>query len=269
MREVWTVIKENISHFGMICRIAKYEDKSTYQSHYLGMLWQFLNPAIQIGVYFIVFGIGLRSVGDKGDVPYIVWMLTGIVPWFFMSSTIIGTSKSIYTQLGVVSKMKFPVSILPTINIVSNMTSYFAMMVIVLITLFINHIPVSVSWIQYIYYLFCMLVFLFALGILDSTITVLVRDFHVLLQSLIRLLFYLSGVIIDVTQGSFPPLLQQILNLNPITYIINGFRDTFIYHQWFFNSPVEMLYFWSFIAIVLMIGCHLHMRFRSRFVDFI
>lgn len=269
VKDVMTILKENISHFGMTYRIAKYEDKASYQSHYLGMIWQYLNPAIQVGVYFLVFGMGLRASSAKAGVPYIVWMLVGIVPWFFMSSSILGTSRSIFSKIGIVSKMKFPISILPMVNIVSNFTAYLAMMAIVLISLFANHVPVTIYWWQFIYYFICMMALLFSLGILNSTISVLIRDYHVALQSLMRLLFYLSGPIIDITQGSFPPLLQKIFGLNPLAYVISGFRDTFIYNKWFFDAPVDMLYFWCFVALVLIIGSHLHMRFRSRFVDFV
>lgn len=269
MKDVISILKEQFMHIGMIRRISKYEEKASYQSHYLGMLWQFLNPAIQVGVYFLVFGLGLRASGQKEGVPYIVWMLIGIVPWFFMSDSILGTSKSIFSRMTVVSKMKFPLSILPSVNIVSNLVSYFAMMVIVLIAIFWNHLPVTLYWLQYIYYFICMIMLMFAAGILNSTISVLVRDYHIALQSLVRLLFYLSGAIIDISANSFPPLFSAILHLNPIAYVISGFRDTFIFHRWFFETPVLMLYFWMFIAVVLLLGCHLHNKFRSRFVDFI
>lgn len=267
MKDVIAVIKENLTHFGMIYRIAKYEDKASYQSHYLGMVWQYLNPAIQVGVYFLVFGMGMRA--GKAGVPYIVWMIVGIVPWFFINSSILGTSRSVFSKLGVVSKMKFPISILPTVNIVSNFTAYLAMMVIVIISLFWNHIPVTIYWLQYFYYFICMMALLFSLGILNSTISVLIRDYHIALQSLMRLLFYMSGPIIDIAQGGFPPILQKIFGLNPIEYIISGFRDTFIYNNWFFDAPIEMLYFWCFVGLTLLVGSHLHMRFRTRFVDFI
>lgn len=269
MKDVINILKENLTHIGMIRRISKYEDKASYQSHYLGMLWQFLNPAIQVGVYFLVFGIGLRASSSKAGVPYIVWMLIGIVPWFFMSTAVLGASRSVYSKIGVVSKMKFPISILPTINIASNLVSYFAMMIIVFFAMFMYHIPVTIYWIQYFYYFFCMLALLFALGILDSTISVLVRDYHIALQSLMRLLFYLSGSIVDLTTNAFSPTFKACLQLNPFLYIVDGFRDAFIYDKWFFQQPVLTLYFWGFVILVLFVGCHLHMKFRSRFVDFI
>lgn len=269
MKDIISILKEQFTHLGMISRISKYEEKATYQSHYLGLLWQFLNPAFQVGVYFLVFGIGLRSSGQKDGVPYLVWMLVGIVPWFFMSNCLLGTSKSIYTRLNVISKMKFPLSILPSVNIASNLISYFAMLAIVIFSIFWNHLPINIYWLQYFYYFICMIAFMFACGIFSATISVLIRDYHIALQSVVRLLFYLSGPIIDISKESFPPLFSAILQLNPLAYIIGGFRDTFIFHRWFFESPDLMLYFWCVTFIILLIGCYLHNKFRARFVDFI
>ncbi|CAM3942552.1 ABC transporter permease [Catellicoccus marimammalium] len=268
MKDVISVLKENITHLGMIARIARYEDKANYQSHYLGLLWQYLNPAIQVGIYFIIFGLGLQRHGI-GGVPYILWMLIGIVPWFFMSQCFTGMSRSIFSKIGTISKMKFPVSILPTINMVSNLTSYFAMMVIVLIMLFCYHTPISLYWLQYFYYVLCMFALIFSLGILNSTISVIIRDYHVALQSVNRILFYISGVILNINDKNYPPLLRKIFSLNPFNYVIKGFRETFVYKKWFFDDPIMMIYFWSFVLLVLIIGCHLHMKFRNRFIDFI
>lgn len=268
MKDVISVLKENITHLGMIARIARYEDKANYQSHYLGLLWQYLNPAIQVGIYFIIFGLGLQRHGVNG-VPYILWMLIGVVPWFFMSKTLTGASKSIFSKLSSVAKMKFPISILPTINLASNFVSYFAMMGIVILTLFGHHVPVTVYWLQYFYYFICMVALMFSLGILNSTVSVLIRDFHVALQSIMRILFYMSGVIMNLNNKNYPPLLRKIFSLNPFNYVIKGFRDTFVYKKWFFDDPIMMIYFWSFVLLVLIIGCHLHMKFRNRFIDFI
>ena len=131
MKEIVMILKEQFQNMGMIFRMSRYEDKATYQSHYLGLAWQILNPAIQVGIYYLVFGIGVNQGREISGVPFIVWMLIGITAWFYMSASILGASNSIHRQVGMVAKMKFPVSVLPTINIVSNLSSYFPMVMIV------------------------------------------------------------------------------------------------------------------------------------------
>lgn len=269
MKEIVAVIKEQFLHIGMIFRMSRYEDKATYQSHYLGLAWQILNPAIQVGIYYLVFGIGVNGSREISGVPFFVWMLTGIIAWFYMNTSVLGASNSIHRQVGMVAKMKFPVSVLPTINIVSNLSSYFPMIGILLVTLFISGVTPSIYWIQYIYYFFCMIIFMFAFGLLNATITVLIRDYHIFLQSILRLLFYVSGPIWDIDNKNLPDGLVNVLKLNPFYYIIEGFRDTFLSRGWFWEKGTYGLIFWCMVLILLILGSHLHMKFRARFVDYI
>ena len=272
MNDVKLVLKEQFENFGIIRRISKYEEKATYQSHYLGLVWQFLNPAIQVGIYYFVFGLGLHQGKEVDGVPFIIWMLIGIIAWFFINSSILGSSNSIYSQVGLVSKMKFPVSILPSVNITSNFVSYRAMMGLLLVSMLIGGVTPTIYWLQYFYYLFCMIAFLFAFGILNSTITVLIRDYHIMLQSIIRLLFYLSGPIWNIqemAQFKGKDTIVRLLELNPIYYIINGFRDSFLSKGWFWEKGTQTLFFWLVTILLLTVGSHLHMKFRARFVDFI
>lgn len=269
MKEIIVVLKEQLAHVGMVIRMSRYEDKATYQSHYLGLAWQILNPLIQIGIYYIVFGLGVNGGRKISGVPFIVWMLIGITAWFYMNTSVLGASNSIYKQVGMVAKMKFPVSVLPTINIVSNLSSYFPMVGIVVIFLFGFGVSPSIYWIQYIYYFACMVMFLFAFGLLNATITVLVRDYHIFLQSILRLLFYVSGPIWDIENRNLPVAMVKVLKLNPFYYIIEGFRDTFLSRAWFWQKGTYGLIFWAIVLILLILGSHLHMKFRARFVDYI
>lgn len=272
LNDVKTVLLEQLKNLGIIRRISKYEERATYQSHYLGLIWQFLNPAIQVGIYYIVFGIGMNRGRSMEGTPYIIWMLIGIIAWFFINNSLLGGSNSIYFRIGMVSKMKFPVSILPTVNMASNFISYRAMMIVLIASMFVFQVYPTIFWLQYIYYFICMIAFLFAFGILNSTITVLVRDYHIMLQSILRLLFYLSGAIWNfktLIQGPDHQWIIRVLELNPIYYVIEGFRDSFLSKAWFWEKGSQTMFFWIMITLVLFVGSHLHMKFRARFIDFI
>lgn len=86
MKALLRVLKEQFLSLPLIIRLAAYETKSKYQMNYLGVLWQFLNPLIQMLAYWFVFGIGIRKssevVTGVGEVPFIIWMLAGLIPWF-------------------------------------------------------------------------------------------------------------------------------------------------------------------------------------------
>lgn len=77
------VLKEQIDNWDLIYRMALFEIKGMYQIHYLGTFWQFLNPAIQIAIYWFVFGT-IRAGSDVDGTPYFLWLIIGLIPWFFL-----------------------------------------------------------------------------------------------------------------------------------------------------------------------------------------
>ncbi|EUJ42289.1 ABC transporter permease, partial [Listeria riparia] len=165
MKETIQILKEQVQHFNKITRIARYDQRATYQSHYLGMVWEVLSPTLQVLIYYFVFGIRMNgSQMIEGNVPYIVWMLIGIIPWFFISGIIVSGANSIYANLSLVSRVKFPMSILPSITIFKAMYSYGTMLVILLF-LFVCESYLSNHLLDAVFVLFRMHVLLFICGI--------------------------------------------------------------------------------------------------------
>ncbi len=143
------------------------------------------------------------------------------------------------------------------------------MLVFSIVIGFIYGITPSLYWLQWIYYFVAMIAWLVAFGIFNSTISVLVRDYRILLQSVMRMLFYLSGVLFNFETGAFPAPFVRILQLNPFFYIISGFRQSMLSQGWFWERPTLNIIFWGFVLFFLLVGSHLHYKFRSRFVDLI
>ena len=275
MKALLRVLKEQFLSLPLIIRLAAYETKSKYQMNYLGVLWQFLNPLIQMLAYWFVFGIGIRKSSEMitgvGEVPFIIWMLAGLIPWFFISPTILDGSNSVYKRINMVAKMNFPISSLPSVAIAANLFSYFVMMAIYVIVLLAFGIYPNLHWLEYIYYLFCMIVFMFAFSLFNSTISVLVRDYQFLLQSATRLMFFLLPIFWDISTqlGDKHPTMLSVIKLNPLFYIIDGFRNSFFGGDWFFEDVTYTLYFWALTLLILTVGSILHMKFRDKFVDFL
>lgn len=268
MMKLWMILKEQFKNIGIIFRIASYDNKASYQGHYLGLAWEFLNPTIQIATFYVVFGLGLRRGQTVDGVEYISWMLIGMAVWFFMNKTILECSISIQRKITMVSKMKFPVSVLPTITIVSQLKTFFIMLFLGLASAFATGIMPTWHWIQFIYYFVAMMIFLFVTGVLTSTITILIQDFHFILQAVMRLLFYISGAIM-VMSDIFPGRLGWLSLLNPFYYIIGGFRNVLLYQGTIGHNLIPTAFFWTLTIFIGLIAAHLHLKFRSRFMDFV
>lgn len=267
MRYIYEVLKEQIQYISLIFKMAKYDTKSKYQMHYLGIVWQFLMPVIQIGVYWFIFGVGIRDRAPVGDVPFLVWLIAGIIPWFFISASVIHGSNSVYAKIHLVSKMKFPVSVLPTISITSNVFNFFIMLAFAQFVMLINGVYPTMQTIQLIYYVFATIVLVYALALLFSTLSTIVRDFQNILQAAMRLLFFLTPILWDPSRLS--ELYHNLLKLNPFYYLIYGFRDSFLSEGWFFENITYGIYFWVLVFTLLLVGSYLHIKFRNRFIDYI
>lgn len=264
-----TVLKEQIEYRKLIFRMSFFEIKGNHQVHYLGTLWQFIYPVIQILIYWLVFGIGLRGGQPIDGVPFILWLLMGLIPWFFISPGLLQGSNSVYQKVNLVSKMNFPVSILPTIKLVSNSFQFIILLTLLTIALIFSGYYPTLYLLQIFYYLLCLYVFLFSFSILSSTFSTLIRDYQMFLQSMMRMLLYLSPILWNPEGDLVPDWLSNILKLNPFYYIINGFRDSFLGRAWFFEDMIYTAYFWILTFVILYAGAHLHLKFRKNFVDYL
>ena len=126
------VLQENFHNLFRIYSISKYELLADMRDSKLGLFWNFANPAIQIITYYFVFGL-IMNRKAVGKIPFIQWMLCGMVVWFFISPCITNGANAIYAKRNVITKMKFPVSILPATVILKELFNHLCLMVVLLI----------------------------------------------------------------------------------------------------------------------------------------
>jgi teichoic acid transport system permease protein len=108
---------------------------------------------------------------------------------------------------------------------------------------------------------------LYAITLLLSTFTTIVRDIQQIVQSIMRVMMYVLPILWNV--DSLPTTIVKILKLNPFFYIINGFRNSLLGGDWFFHDLAYTFYFWCITALILFIGANAHYKFRHKFVDYI
>ena len=108
------IIKDHITYLQQIFKLAKADLVKTYRGAALGWSWAIIKPAVTIFVYWFAFSIGLRMGGDVDGYPYFLWLISGLLPWFYMSEMITSGTDTIRKYSYLVTKMKFPVSTIPT-----------------------------------------------------------------------------------------------------------------------------------------------------------
>lgn len=261
------VLKENCQNIYRIYSIAKYELLADMRDSKLGMFWNFANPVIQVLTYWFVFGY-IFDRKDVNGIPYIVWMLGGIVVWFYISPCITDGCNAIYKKIDVITKMKFPVSILPMTVILNKLFDHFCLMIILTVVFAIYGIYPSIHWLGLIYYLFCAVTFSFALSLTTSVLNMLARDTRKLILACMRLLLYLTPVLWEIDRVS-GTIVAKIVKCNPIYHIVTGYRDCFFYHQGITTDMWSFLSFWIITIGLFLFGSYMMHKFKTRFIDMI
>ena len=126
---------------------------------------------------------------------------------------------------------------------------------------------VNIHAIEVVYYLLCSIAFLTGYALTVSAITVVFKDFSKLMSSVIRLLFYVTPVVWSFDR--LPERIAWILRLNPLAYIIEGYRNSILYGVSLLENWQYMCYFWAVTLILFVLGCNVHMKFRKQFIDLI
>ena len=238
--------------------------KSRYLGSYLGLLWAFINPVVTILIFWFVFQVGFKSA-PVGDFPFILWLITGIVPWFFIAETLISGTGAVVENSYLVKKIVFRVSMLPVVKLLSALIVHiFFIMVIFLIFSLYGFYP-GIYSIQVIYYSFSAIVLLLGVTWLTSSLVVFLKDVGQLISILVQFGFWLTPIFWSLQM--IPQKYQIYLKLNPVYYIIQGYRDSFIHNVWFWEHPLYTAYYWVFTGVVFLFGAVVFTRLRPHFAD--
>ena len=261
------VCRENFGNLFRIYSIAKYELLGDIRDSRFGIFWNFASPAIQVLTYWLVFGIGM-SRGQQEGIDYLPWVVVGFAAWWYISPCITGGCSAIHSKANVITRMKFPISILPATVCVKEFFNHLFMLAIAMVVLLLYGFTPTVYWFGVLYYMVCAFVFVENLALITSVITMLWRDMKKLVKSLIRMILYLSPVLWTARFEKIP-LLDFIMTLNPIYYIVIGYRDSLIFGRGIWVHPGLAAYFWGLNLVLFAVGCHLMYHFKKKMIDMI
>jgi len=272
MKSLIKVLNEQFQYFYLIIRLSVYEIKITNRSSFLGSSWEILNMLIQLSVYWYVFQHvrqgSVVTLSDGTTTPFFYWLFAGFVLWMFFYKSTIETSKSIYSRLRMLSKMNFPLSIVPSFVIFSHLYIHLVMVAVAILFFNLGGFFASIYYVQLLYFIPATVFFIFSLGLLTSTLSTLLRDIHMLLNAVLRMVLYLSPILWEV--GKVEGALGLIGKINPLFYLIEGYRAALFGTEWYFLANWEYsLYFWGVTTLIFITGAVLHVKFRRHFVDFL
>lgn len=236
-----------------------------YLGSYLGLPWAFIQPASIIFTLWLVFTIGLRGGNMSGDIPFLPWFICGMIPWFFFNESITTSSGSLVSYSFLIKQTYFRVGVIPLITIITALIIHlFLVVVMIIFVIGYGYYP-SLYWLQLPYYLLGSVLLLTGLGWLTSALNVFVKDVKQVIGILLTLFFWLTPIIWPHTR--LTGNLRLIVDLNPIFYITNGYRETFLKQGWFFENIWLSLYFWFVVLLIFVSGGLIFHRLKPHFAD--
>ena len=258
------IAKDIKSSKKLVFQLAKNDFKTKYVGTYLGIIWAFVQPVVTILVYWFVFGVGLKS-GDVGNVPFVLWLVAGLVPWFFFSDALSAGTSTLVEYQYLVKKVVFKISILPVVKILSAL----------FVHVFFMLLTIGIAWgygyrpdlytLQILYYSLCTFVMALALVYFTCAVVVFFRDTSQFVLIFLQVGVWMTPILWQVS--ILPRNLLWIFKAMPMFYIVSGYRDALIYKEWFWNNPYGTIYFWIVMFILLGIGMTVFKKLKVHFAD--
>ncbi len=226
---------KNVHYIQLITVKVKANLQAEASKNYLSYLWWILEPLLQMGVFYIVFGLLLQ----RGTEDFVVYLLTGLIPWLWFSRSISNSMFSIVQGKGLMMQVHLPKFIFPTIVICQDLVKQTVVMSLLLLFLVFYGITPSITWIALPALMVVEILFIASCAFIVAATVPFLRDLSYLIKTGLMMLMFCSGVFYSV--DNIPIQYQDLFFLNPIALLLKNYRNILLYNTW----PE-----WSFLTVL-------------------
>ncbi len=265
--EAITIVKEIIQNRKLLLQFSKNDFKGKYAGNFFGVLWAFINPIVTVFTYWFIFAVGFKAALTDGQYPFVAYLVTGLVPWIYFQDVLLGGTSVFREYSYLVKKVVFNTKILPTVKLISNVFLHLFFCVVAILLCSLYGFYPTLNMIQLVYYLICLMLFLTGLTWITSSIQPFLPDISQFIGVFMQSLMWATPVLYSINQFGEYPTIVFLLKLNPLYYVINGYRDAFLGINWFWDYPGLTLYFWVVTVILLVLGLTISNKLRPHFSD--
>jgi lipopolysaccharide transport system permease protein len=256
-------VKSLIGHKDLLYTWAYRIIRARYQQSVLGGLWAIIVPTATTLIFSVIFTYFIPI--NTGDVPYMVFSYTAMVPWTLFSSSITDMVDSLTGNMNLVSKIYFPREILPISTVLARLVDAFIAFSILAILMLYFRMTVSVAGLLLLPFILLIQIALsLGIGFIGGALNVFYRDIRHIFVLGLQLWFYASPIIYPVT--SVPENLKPLYFLNPMAGVLEAYRAILLYN----TLPGPNIYYSAGVAILaLVIGYWVFKRLEFQFADII
>ena len=263
-------ITQLYAHRQLLSDFAWRELRARYKGSLFGFAWNFLNPLLQLLVYYLLFGVVLRvrlvsALGQENPpYGYAVFLFTGLLPWTFFANSLQGGASAVLANAGLVKKVRLPLQILPAATVLSSLVNFLLSLVVLAVVVLVAGVPphATLVFVPLLIAIEVVLAlgFAYALGAL----AVFFRDTLHILGIGLTLWYFLTPVIFSL-ESIANPTYSFLLHLNSMTPLITGYQRVIldgVAPEW-----VWVAYSAAFAALVFVIGFALYRRLSVAFEE--
>ncbi len=254
----------------LIMQLAKNDFKTRYAGSFMGIFWAFVQPVVIVLIYWFVFEKGLRAgrqVMGNTDVPFVLFLISGLVPWFFFSDAWSNGTNSLTSYSYLVKKVVFKISILPIVKVVSAIFVHFFFIALAIIIFWLYGFTPDLYTLQIVYYSFATFVLALGLSYISASLVVFIRDLSEVINIFLQVLIWATPIMWNIETAISSDRIKLLFKLNPMYYIVNGYRCALVYKTWFWEDPGMMALFWATALLVFGAGLLIFRRLKPHFAD--
>ena len=266
MKNLIKILKEHVEYRQQLFKLAKADIIKTYRGAALGWAWAVIKPAFTVFVFWFAFEIGLRTGSTEDGYPFFLWLIAGLIPWFYMNEMLSAGTGSIRKYKNLVTKMKFPVSTIPTFVSMSKLAINLVLIFLMIIIFCLFGYYPDIYYLQIIFYIILSFAFWTVWSLFSGMIAAMSKDFLQLVKAFTQAIFWLSGILWNPENVAIE-WIKKILEWNPVTYLVGGFRNCFINKIWFWEQPQKLLYFGIVFLILFILSMWAYKKVRKEIPD--
>ena len=235
-----------------------------YQGTYLGFLWVFLQPLLFIGVLYLIFTLGFRAQSTV-DMPFGLYLVCGMISWTYFSSNLTSITAVLQQYSYLIKKVDIELRLLPLVKLASAMVPHLFLLVVAIGLAW--HQGYQPTWytFQVLYYLFASAFLLLGLGWITCSSVLFIKDISQSVAVVTQFGFWLTPIFWNVTM--LPEQYRYLVELNPVYYIVTGYRDSIVQQIGVWERPEQTIYFWVVALAVFFVGRKVFNRLRYHFAE--
>ncbi len=247
-----------VRNYQLFENFTKQDFLAQFSGSIAGFLWLFITPVVNILIYSFVFGyvFQLRALPEFGETEFVLFMMIGYLPWFALSDSVGKSTSLLLEKAGLITKVMFPVQILPVVcTVIPYLTHLIGLSLLLIYLAWQGYF--TLLWLLIpIVYLFQ---FLFTLGIVAviSALSVFLRDLQKLVSLCLTVWFFLTPIIYPISIIENDSL-KDLFVLNPMHSFVMLYREIILVGEFDIKhlssiAPISILSYmlggWLFVRI--------------------